>query len=122
MATEVIEPLRSSTPAQAAGSTSAAHQLALGIAVVEGVLVASRTIISRWIAIVVAVPLLAATFCGRNHGPTRLARSRGSPRVSQAIVVLVAAARLRPQPLAIVVLGCSRSSRSSPALRRDRRV
>lgn len=65
-------------------------RLALGIAVVEGVIVAFRGDVSRWTVIAVAIPLLAIyVFWGRNAGSHTVRQVTWIAGASQALAVVV---------------------------------
>lgn len=65
-------------------------RIALGIAVVEGVIVAFRGDVSRWTVIAIAIPLLAVyVFWGRHARSDMLRQAAWIAGASQALAVVV---------------------------------
>jgi voltage-gated potassium channel Kch len=81
-------------------------RLALGIAVVEGVIVAFRGDVSRWTVIAIAIPLLAVyVFWGRHAKSDLLRQTAWIAGASQALAVVVVILAFLLNWLALLLAG-----------------
>jgi hypothetical protein len=81
-------------------------RLALGIAVVEGIIVAFRGDVSRWTVIAIAIPLLAVyVFWGRHARSDTLRQAAWIAGASQALAVVVVILAFLLNWLALLLAG-----------------
>jgi hypothetical protein len=81
-------------------------RLALGIAVVEGIIVAFRGDVSRWTVIAIAIPLLAVyVFWGRHARSDALRQAAWIAGASQALAVVVVILAFLLNWLALLLAG-----------------
>ena len=81
-------------------------RLALGIAIVEGIIVAFRGDVSRWTVVLIAIPLLAVyVFWGRNARSDTLRQVAWIAGASQALAVVVVILAFLLNWLALLLAG-----------------
>ena len=81
-------------------------RLALGIAIVEGIIVAFRGDVSRWTVVAIAIPLLAVyVFWGRHARSDMLRQLAWIAGASQALAVVVVILAFLLNWLALLLVG-----------------